>query len=85
MLPEVGGVILERILSNVDFPAPFLPMIPNDSPGYRICGCCLSSAQNSSMEFIREENEFADPVTQTQVTLSFMVYSKALRNVLNLN
>src|ERR1039458_8547525 len=45
--PEVGSVILLRILSNVDLPAPLRPMMPSTSP-------CLTSketsfkAQNSS-------------------------------------
>ena len=32
MEPEVGLVILEIILSNVDFPAPFFPITPKTSP-----------------------------------------------------
>src|SRR5690606_19784432 len=31
-VPEVGLVIRERILSNVDLPDPLLPIIPNTSP-----------------------------------------------------
>jgi len=32
ILPYVGSVILERIFSNVLFPAPFRPIIPIISP-----------------------------------------------------
>ena len=32
MVPVVGEVTRERSLSKVDFPAPFLPMIPTTSP-----------------------------------------------------
>jgi hypothetical protein len=32
MLPVVGAVTLDTIFKNVDFPAPFLPIMPKTSP-----------------------------------------------------
>ena len=34
--PAVGSVIRLRIFKSVDLPAPFLPMIPSTSPGFKL-------------------------------------------------
>ena len=60
ILPEVGGVIFERIFKRVDFPAPFLPIIPKVSPCSTL-KLTSFSAQNSSVfeEGFKKENKFS--------------------------
>lgn len=58
MLPLVGGVILLSTLRSVDFPAPFLPIMPTESPGLTVKLMSFKAQKSSFLAegFKKEKN-----------------------------
>ena len=50
--PVVGGEILESIFKSVDLPAPFLPMIPIDSPAATSKEMFFSAQKSSTVLYL---------------------------------
>ena len=60
ILPVLGPVTLDKILSKVDFPAPFLPIIPKTSPFFTSKLISFKAQTYSDSPFV--DLSFASPI-----------------------